>query len=135
MVEMKVVYEGELRTRVTHGPSGTAIETDAPVDNQGRGERLSPTDMVAAALGACTLTVMGIAARRKGLALEGATARVEKHMVSEPVRRIGRLVVSFTLPASLAPADRTILERVFEQCPVRRSIHPDIAVEATFTYR
>ena len=134
MVELQVVYTGNLRTRVTHGPSGSVFETDAPVDNQGRGERFSPTDTVAAALGACALTIMGIAAKSRNIPIEGATARVEKQMQSAPVRRIAKIVVRFDMPAGIAGADRAIFQRCFDACPVKASIHPDIVVEASFVY-
>ena len=97
MVKIDVAYEGDLHTTCRHGPSGRELETDAPVDNQGRGESFSPTDLLATALGTCTLTVMGIVARREGWKLEGARSRVEKHMVADPVRRVGRLVLHFEL--------------------------------------
>jgi putative redox protein len=133
MVEMQIVYEGELRTRSTHGPSGSVIETDAPLDNEGRAERFSPTDLLAASLGTCILTVMGIFARRRGWQLEGARARVEKHMVTAPARRIGRLLVELDLPP--LPEDaRAPLERVAHGCPVHRSLHPDVEVEIRFRW-
>jgi len=92
MVEIELVYEAGLRTRASHGPSGAALETDAPVDNHGRGESYSPTDLVATALGGCMLTVMGILAERHSWPLDGTRVRIEKHMVAEPLRRIGRLL-------------------------------------------
>ena len=93
MVEIQILYEGGLRTRAVHGPSATALLTDAPVDNHGKGESFSPTDLVATALGACMLTVMGIVAARHGWDMRGSCVRVVKSMVSEPVRRIGKLEV------------------------------------------
>jgi putative redox protein len=128
MVEMQVVYEGELRTRATHGPSGSVLETDAPLDNEGRAERFSPTDLLAVSLATCILTVMGIFARRRGWKLEGARARVEKHMVTAPLRRIGRLVVEVEMPP-LPEESRAPLERVAHTCPVHQSLHPDVEVE------
>jgi putative redox protein len=100
----------------THGPSGRQLETDAPKDNEGRGESFSPTDLLATALGSCMLTVMGIYARRKGWKLDGARARVEKHMATAPVRRIGKLVVEFEMPPH-RDAGRP-LERAADTCPV-----------------
>ena len=134
MVTLDVVYEGRLRTSARHGPSGAVLSTDAPKDNEGRGETFSPTDLVATALGSCMLTIMGIAARRKGLKLEGARVRVEKHMAADPVRRIGRLEVAFEMPAGLSAQDRQVLERAALACPVHRSLHPDIQVPVTFRY-
>jgi putative redox protein len=132
MVEIQIEYTGNLRTRATHGPSGTVIETDAPTDNQGLGERFSPTDLVAAALGSCALTIMGIAARKMDVSLEGATVRVEKHMIDQPERRIGRLVAEYRLPPALTHHQRTVMERIASACPVFRSLHPDIKVEIRF---
>ncbi len=134
MVEIDVAYEGDLHTTCRHGPSGRDLETDAPVDNQGRGESFSPTDLLATALGTCMLTVMGIAARREGWKLEGARTRVEKHMVADPVRRVGRLVLHFELPAGLAPHARATLEEAARTCPVRQSIHPEIETRLVFDW-
>ena len=131
MVEIAIRYEGELHTRAKHGPSGSELETDAPKDNEGRGEAFSPTDLLATALGSCMLTVMGILARRKGWAIEGARARVEKHMVVEPVRRIGKLVVEFDMPAVPEGAS-TMLERAAHTCPVHQSLHPDVELDIRF---
>ncbi|NMB74833.1 MAG: OsmC family protein [Myxococcales bacterium] len=132
MVEIQIEYTGNLRTRAVHGPSGTVLETDAPTDNQGLGERFSPTDLLATALGSCALTIMGIAARKMGASLEGARVRVEKHMADQPARRIGRLVVEYRLPATLTPPQRAILEKIATACPVFRSLHPDIQIENRF---
>jgi uncharacterized OsmC-like protein len=89
-VRIEVQYEGELHTSARHGPSGAVLETDAPKDNEGKGESFSPTDLLATALGTCMLTVMGILARRKGWELKGARVSVDKDMVADPVRRVGR---------------------------------------------
>jgi putative redox protein len=132
MVEIDVVYEGDLHTSCRHAPSGRELETDAPVDNQGRGESFSPTDLLATAVGTCMLTVMGIVARREGWPLDGARARVEKHMVADPVRRVGRLVLRFELPDGLDPEARKILEQAARTCPVKQSIHPEIETELEF---
>ena len=134
MVRIDVVYEGGLRTRALHAPSGSALATDAPKDNEGRGEAFSPTDLVATALATCMLTTMGILARRKGIALEGARAAVEKHMVSDPLRRIGKLEVAFEMPAGIVPADRLLLERAALTCPVHRSLDPKVEVPVSFRY-
>ena len=134
MVEIEIVYEGALRTTARHNTSGATLSTDAPVDNEGMGERFSPTDLVAAALGTCMLTVMGIVSRRKGLALEGARVRVEKHMVADPVRRIGRLDVTFEMPPGLSAGDRQLLENAARTCPVHQSLHPGIEIPLSFRY-
>jgi putative redox protein len=128
MVEIEVAYEGDLHTSCRHGPSGRELETDAPIDNQGRGESFSPTDLLATALGTCMLTVMGIVARREGWKLEGARVRVEKHMLAEPVRRVGRLVLHFEMPPGIEADARATLEHAARTCPVKQSIHPDIDV-------
>ncbi|MDG2334859.1 MAG: OsmC family protein [Myxococcota bacterium] len=134
MVEITVDYQGNLRTQALHGPSGDRIETDAPVDNHGKGERFSPTDLVAAAVGSCMLTVMGIVAERHGWALAGARARTEKHMVEDPVRRIGSLGVELWFPAGLPEESRKPLLRAAQSCPVKQSLHPDIAVDVRVTW-
>jgi putative redox protein len=133
-VEIRVVYEGELRCRCEHGPSGVVLNTDAPVDNQGRGESFSPTDLVATALGSCMLTIMGIVARRNAYPIEGTAVRVVKEMVQEPVRRIGKLSVEFHVKngGSLSAKDRKILEMAADTCPVRKSLHPDIETPVVF---
>jgi putative redox protein len=130
-VEIQLEYLGDLHCRATHGPSKSVLTTDAPVDNGGRGELFSPTDLCATALGSCVLTVMGLYARRKGLDIAGATAQVTKEMTSTPVRRIGRLTVAVTLPprANLSADDRAALERAAGTCPVKQSLHPEIALE------
>jgi putative redox protein len=133
-VRIEVRYEGELHTRAAHGPSGATLETDAPKDNEGKGESFSPTDLLATALGTCMLTVMGILARRKGWEMKGARASVDKHMVADPVRRIGRLVVRFDMPAGIPEEARQPLERAARTCPVHQSLHPDVKVETTFAW-
>ncbi len=134
MVEIHAVYEGALRCRVTHGPSGQTFETDAPVDNQGRGEAISPTDLVAAALASCILTVMGIVALRHQIDLTGARVRVQKEMVNQPVRRIGRLAATVTFARPYSEDQRTLLERTARACPVHHSVHPDIDAPIDFIY-
>jgi putative redox protein len=133
-VEINIVYEGELRCRAQHGPSGVVLNTDAPVDNQGKGESFSPTDLVATALGCCMTTVMGIVARRNGYPIEGSKVRVLKEMVQEPVRRIGQLTVEIHVASGgrLEEKDRKILQQAAHVCPVLKSLHPDIKVPVTF---
>jgi putative redox protein len=133
-VRIEVRYEGELHTTATHGPSGAVLETDAPKDNEGRGERFSPTDLLATALGTCMLTVMGILARRKGWDLAGARVGVDKHMVADPVRRIGRLALRFEMPPGLPEEAKKPLERAAHTCPVHQSLHPDVKVETAFVW-
>jgi putative redox protein len=122
VVEVRVRYEGGLRCQATHGPSGATLSTDAPVDNHGKGEAFSPTDLVATALGTCILTVMGIAAERHGWSIEGAQATVEKRMVADPARRIAALEVVVRMPSSPDQKARTILERIARACPVHHTL-------------
>jgi putative redox protein len=137
-VEIDLVYQGQLRTIATHGPSKITLATDAPVDNQGKGESFSPTDLVATALGSCVLTLMGIVAERNGLDIAGAKAHVVKEMVQQPVRRIGALRVTVTIPADkaarLTPADRSKMETAARHCPVHKSLHPEIDAPIGFVY-
>jgi putative redox protein len=133
-VRIEVRYEGELHTVATHGPSGASLETDAPKDNEGRGEAFSPTDLLATALGTCMLTVMGILARRKGWHMKGARVTVDKHMVADPVRRVGQLVLRFEMPAGIPMEARKPLERAALTCPVHQSLHPDVKIETAFVW-
>lgn len=126
-------YVGDLKVELNHGPSGAQIRTAAPVDNQGDGSSFSPTDLVAAALGACMVTLMGIAAKRDGIDLEGLSFSLEKHMVSDP-RRIGSVPVRIEMPAGLGPKERKKLERAASTCPVCRSLPPELQREITFVY-
>ena len=134
MVEIDVVYEGDLHTQCQHQPSGAVLATDAPVDNQGRGESFSPTDLAATALASCMLTVMGIVANQHGWKLDGSKGRVEKTMVTAPARRIGRLAVRLAMAAGVPAEARPVLERAAHSCPVRQSIHPEIDVSVTFDW-
>jgi len=134
MVEARVIYEGQLHCNATHGPSGAVIQTDAPKDNNGKGEAFSPTDLVGAALASCMLTVMGIYAQRQNLELKGATARVLKEMVTAPERRIGKLTVELHLPRSVPAEQRAALEKAAISCPVYKSLHPDVQKAVTFNY-
>jgi putative redox protein len=133
-VTVDVVYEGDLECTLTHGPSGDRMQTDAPVDNQGRGAHFSPTDLVGAAMGSCMLTVMGIAARDRGWDMKGATARVVKEMGAGPRRHIAKLTVDISLPAALDEKARTILERTAHACPVQASLGELTRVALTFRY-
>ncbi|MDP4149291.1 MAG: OsmC family protein [Bacteroidota bacterium] len=131
-----VIYEGELRTVATHLASGTIIHTDAPVDNQGKGERFSPTDLVATALGSCMATIMGVKARDLGVDLRGMKISIQKIMKADP-RRIGGVNLSFSFPEDLKVDEKqkTILERAAHTCPVIYSLHPDIDVKVEFNWR
>ncbi len=128
MIHIDIEYEGELHCRASHGPSGTVIATDAPVDNNGRGESFSPTDLVATALGACMATVMGIAAQRKNVPLVGMKVAVRKHMSADTPRRISMLELDLDVPLPPDHPERTFFEATGRGCPVHHSLHPDIAV-------
>jgi putative redox protein len=128
MTSMLCRYEGTLRCLAVHGPSGSTLHTDAPADNQGRGEAFSPTDLVATALATCILTIMGITAERHGIAMEGCEARVEKSMCTSGVRRIADLSVWITLPPDLEESQRELLRRAGEGCPVKRSLEGSVAM-------
>lgn len=134
MVKMSIVYEGDLRCRLTHGPSGDQIKTDAPVDNMGKGQAFSPTDLVSAALGACMMTVMGIMANRHSINLTGTTVEVVKEMVTAPIRRIGTITVVFHMAAGIDPQKREMLERAAHSCPVHKSLSPDVQTPVKFVY-
>lgn len=125
-----VEYEGQLRTVCTHLRSGNNFETDAPLDNNGKGERFSPTDLLATSLATCMITVMGIKARTMGFDLNGIKIEVEKIMKSDP-RRVGGINLFFHIPDNLKNIEektRQILKHTGNTCPVQQSIHPDIKV-------
>ena len=134
MVAIEVEYQGELHCNAVHSPSGTTLSTDAPRDNQGRGESFSPTDLVATALGSCMLTVMGIMARTINLDITGTTAVVEKEMAAAPTRRIERLAVKIHVPHALSDESKLKLERAAHTCPVHKSLHPDVRMPIEFTW-
>ncbi len=133
MVEITGIYEGEKHCHLTHGPSKNNIQTDAPKDNNGRGEAFSPTDLLAASLGSCMLTVMGIYADNHGISIKGSSFRVLKEMAASP-RKVSSLTVEIKMPASLSQKDRETLQRVAETCPVKLSLHPDIHIPLSFDY-
>ena len=134
MVPQSTIYLGELRCRANHGPSGVELITDAPTDNQGRGESFSPTDLLITALVTCAVTTMGIAARRDGVVLDGTKVYAEKHMSVDPPRRVARIVVKMDFPAGIPKDYRKSLEYIAWTCPVARSIHPDITLDVAFSY-
>jgi uncharacterized OsmC-like protein len=132
-VEITGSYAGNKKVRLQHGPSGAEIGTAAPLDNNGDGSSFSPTDLVAAALGACMVTVMAIVAERDGIPYDGVDFVVEKHMRADP-RRIDKLPVTLRMPAGLTPEQRVKLERTALTCPVHRSLLPEIEKEVRFVY-
>lgn len=129
----KVIYQGNLRTEATHLRSGTRIETDAPTDNNGKGERFSPTDLVATALASCMLTIMGIAARTHEINIEGTDCQIEKIMASNP-RRINIIRIEMTIRGAnnYSDKEKQIMEKAALTCPVYQSLHPDLKKEVTF---
>lgn len=129
MVAITCRYDGELRCQALHEPSGATLLTDAPTDNQGKGEQFSPTDLVATALATCILTIMGITADRHGWSLEDTEARVEKSMTHAGPRTIALLEVWITLPADLADEQRSLLQRAGETCPVKRSLEGAVPMQ------
>ncbi len=134
MVSFHIAYEGRLRCTATHDPSGTTLLTDAPADNHGLAQSFSPTDLLTTSLAVCIITTMGIYAEPRGISLDGMRAYAEKHMSSDPPRRVARIVVRLFFPAGLTAEQRAILERIAETCPVQKSLHPDLAVELAFAY-
>jgi uncharacterized OsmC-like protein len=132
----RIVYEGNLRTVCKHEKSGSTFETDAPPDNQGKGERFSPTDLLATSLGACAMTIMGIKARDLNVDLRGTTVSVEKIMKADP-RRVGGINLTFSFPETAVADDkqRIIIERCAHTCPVFYSIHPDIELKIEFVWK
>lgn len=134
MVETKITYEGQLRCKAVHVPSGQSILTDAPTDNMGKGEFFSPTDLVGAALGTCMLTVMGIVANKHKIDMAGATASVVKDMAAAPARRIGTLKVVIAVPTVLTDDQKKILETAAMACPVHKSISHEVAMPVEFKW-
>ncbi|MBT6843934.1 MAG: OsmC family protein [Candidatus Melainabacteria bacterium] len=127
-------YLGNLRVQLKHGPSKSTIETDAPVDNNGKGEKFSPTDMLASSLAACMLTIMGIVAQRDEIDLSEVTFNTRKDMTTDSPRRVSKISVEFHLPATLEQKQRIKLENAAKTCPVHHSLHPDIEQEIEFKY-
>lgn len=129
-----VVYKGDLRCECTHLQSGTVIETDAPTDNRGKGERFSPTDSVCVALATCMITTMGIRAIDMNVELRGAKLDVTKHMLSDP-RRIGRIEIVLHLNGNgIEEKDRVLLQKIGDNCPVMKSLHPDLKVDVQYRW-
>ncbi|WGQ08272.1 OsmC family protein [Pedobacter gandavensis] len=134
MATSKITYNGGLRTTSVHERSGNEIITDAPVDNHGKGEAFSPTDLLATSLGNCMLTIVGIASASHGFNIDGATAEVTKIMAENP-RRVSEIVINFQFPANgYSDKDKTIIERSARTCPVAMSLHPDIKQTVSFNY-
>ena len=134
MSTITTVYSGQLRTTATHNASGNTLITDAPLDNNGRGEAFSPTDLVCAALGSCMTTIMGMVADRHQLNIDGTHIVITKIMATNP-RRIAEIILHFTMPANdFSEKDRALLENAARTCPVALSLHPDVKQTVTFQY-
>lgn len=135
-VEIQAIYRGQLGCDATHGPSQNTVRTDAPLDNGGKGESFSPTDLVATALGTCVLTILGLVSERHDLDLTGTSVQVTKEMVTQPIRRIGSLKTVVTVPAHSVTDGvmRDRLEAASRKCPVHKSLHPDIDAPIDFIY-
>ena len=134
MVKIDIRYEGDLRCAATHGPSGQTLQTDAPVDNHGRGESFSPTDLVATALGACMATIMGIAAERHQLDLRGMQIEVTKVMSADLPRRIAKLATTIKVPLPPEHSQRALLENAALTCPVHKSLSAEMEKPVDFEW-
>ena len=130
-----VIYKGSLRCEAKHLQSGSMIETDAPTDNKGKGERFSPTDMLCVSLATCIVTTMGIKGADMDIDLTNTSVEVTKHMLPDP-RRVAKIEVKLNMPSALQldEKDKTILERVGNNCPVTKSLHPDMQVEIQYNW-
>ncbi len=134
MVKIDAVYEGSLKVSLKHEPSGEYLVSSAPIDNQGLGDRFSPTDLLATATISCKITLMGIEARKRNLDIKGTFGTVEKHMIADPFRRVGRLVVNITVKGVNDEADKKALIYVADNCPVRKSISEKVDVEVHYFF-
>jgi putative redox protein len=131
----KIVYTGDLRTECTHLRSGQTIITDAPIDNNGKGEAFSPTDLTATSFGSCMITIMGISARNHEIDIDGTTLEVTKHMASDP-RRISGIDIKVNMPNKpYSSKEKKILEKAGRTCPVAFSLHPDIVQNIEFVWQ
>jgi putative redox protein len=134
MKTSEIIYLGGLRTEAVHLQSKSTIITDAPVDNNGKGEAFSPTDLLATSLGSCMLTIMGIVAERNNIDIKGAKVGITKIMAANP-RRVSEIIVELTMPSNnYSEKEKELLENAARTCPVAHSLHPDIKQGITFTY-
>ncbi len=134
MATLKTIYKGNLRTEITHLQSGGVVITDAPTDNNGKGESISPTDMVSAALGSCILTIIGMAAMNHGFDIDGTEIETSKIMSTNP-RRIGEIHLTINFPHDYEPRFKRLIEAAVKSCPVEQSLHPDIKRTITYNYK
>lgn len=129
----KIKYIGDLRCEAEHLQSGTVMMTDAPTDNQGKGERFSPTDLCATSLAECALTTIAILGKSQDLNIEGATCELQKIMLSEP-RRIGEIICYFDFPGEFSDDEKAFIETTAQNCPVAKSLHPDLKQTMRFKF-
>jgi putative redox protein len=134
MVHQNITYIGELRCEAVHGPSKVHLITDAPTDNQGKGESFSPTDLVVTALASCIITTAGMIAQRENVNLEGTKIYAEKHMSTDSPRRIVNVILEFEMPQKIPLSFRSKLKATAVSCPVKQSMHPDVAVDINFRF-
>lgn len=136
MTKMRTHYLGNLRTEIEHLQSGNKIITDAPLDNNGKGEFFSPTDMFASSLGSCMLTIMGIAANTHGFSIDGTRLEIEKIMAANP-RRVAEIKIDLYFPEGVEYSDKQkrIIEASAKTCPVANSLHPDVIKTINYIYR
>ncbi|MDX9790241.1 MAG: OsmC family protein [Candidatus Kapaibacterium sp.] len=132
MVQIDVEYLGDLHCKVIHTPSGQSFITDAPIDNQGKGEFISPTDLTAASIASCIATIMSIKARNSGFDIEGLKISAQKFMINEPVRHIGKINLEIFLPHIYNEKEMAVLKNVVKTCPVSRSLAPDVEIITNF---
>ncbi len=135
MTKMKTIYLGGLRTEIEHLQSGNKVITDAPLDNNGKGEFFSPTDLFASSLGSCMLTIMGMSANSYGFSIDGTEVEIEKIMAANP-RRVAEIVIDFHFPKGVkyGEKERRLIESAARTCPVANSLHPDIIKTVRFNY-
>ena len=132
MVQIDIEYIGDLHCKVLHTPSGQTFLTDAPTDNQGKGELISPTDLTAASIGSCIATIMAIRSGASGFDVEGLKISVVKHMVNEPFRRISNIELNIYLPRIYNEKEMAVLKNVVKTCPVSRSLAPEVIIQHVF---
>ena len=134
MTSMNVIYQGDLRTQITHSSTQTKLITDAPLDNQGKGQSFSPTDLMSSSLGSCMLTIMGIKARTIGIDIDGTEVNIEKIMTKSPPRKVAEIMVTFNWKGKkFAPEILQQLKDAALTCPVALSLHPDIKKTINFS--
>lgn len=133
-VKISSEYLGNLRVKNTHGPSGSIIETDAPLDNLGKGEKFSPTDLLVTSLASCVITTMAIIAQKENFDIGKVKCNAEKHMSEDKPRRVAKIVLDFELDSSLTQEQRSRLESIASNCPVHHSLLPSIETKISFTY-